>query len=118
MNIIQKVTLRYMQKNRRRVIVTLIGVIISVAMMTAVSIAGNSFWDMLRRDYVNTYGKWHVIYRDVPVKNMDIITGDKRIGSYLLSADIGYDLLENGQNPNKPYLFCGHTALMIQRCFQ
>ena len=37
MNIVNKLTIRHLKQNKRRTLVTIIGVIISVAMMTAVA---------------------------------------------------------------------------------
>ena len=47
MNIINKVTLRHLKENKRRSLVTIIGVIISVAMITAVATLGVSFLDLM-----------------------------------------------------------------------
>ena len=56
MNIINKVTLRHLKENKRRSLVTIIGVIISVAMITAVATLGVSFLDlMIRQTYHNQW---------------------------------------------------------------
>lgn len=43
MNIVNKLTIRHLKQNKRRTLVTIIGVIISVAMVTAVATLGFSF---------------------------------------------------------------------------
>ena len=57
MNVIRKLTWQYMKKNKRRTIVTVIGIIISVAMMTAVTTAYASFADLYERKKI---GRAHV----------------------------------------------------------
>ena len=47
MNIIHKMTLRHLRENKRRSLVTIIGVIISVSMITAVTTLGSSFLDLM-----------------------------------------------------------------------
>lgn len=44
MNIVNKLTIRHLKQNKRRTLVTMIGVIISVAMVAAVATLGVSFW--------------------------------------------------------------------------
>ena len=60
MNIIQRLTLRHMRLNKRRTLVTILGIIISVAMITAVSSLTVSFLDMARRDTLARTGNWQV----------------------------------------------------------
>lgn len=105
MNIINKVTLRSLQRNKRRTIVTIIGVIISVAMITAVATIGLSFLDLMKRITIDQSGLWHVQYKDVPVSKIERIQQDQATESVILSKDYGYALLQGGQNKYKPYLF-------------
>ena len=62
MNIINKMTLRHLRENKRRSLVTIIGVIISVAMITAVTTLGSSFLDLMIRQDIADNGEWHVQY--------------------------------------------------------
>lgn len=105
MNVIHKVTWQSMKKSRRRTLVTIIGVIISVAMMTAVATAGYSFMDLWQRHTMASTGRWHVLYRDVAVDKVDILKNDSNTGEVILSGDIGYSKLEGCKNSFKPYLF-------------
>ena len=54
MKIINKVTLRHMLLNKKRTLVTIIGVIISVAMITAVSTFAASMFD-----FIDVYKRQH-----------------------------------------------------------
>ncbi|GAA0441322.1 hypothetical protein GCM10008983_18070 [Lentibacillus halophilus] len=65
MNIINKLTLRNLKKNKSRTLVTIIGVIISVAMLTAVSTLTVSFMNLLQKQEMANNGEWHVLYKDV-----------------------------------------------------
>ncbi|MDD5952224.1 MAG: FtsX-like permease family protein [Oscillospiraceae bacterium] len=60
MNILSKVTLRQMRLNKRRTIVTIVGVIISVAMFTAVSTLSGSFLDFMQRAVIASEGDYHL----------------------------------------------------------
>ena len=54
MKIINRLTLRCLQLNKRRTLVTVIGVILSVTMLGAVSIGLTSFTDLMRRHTITS----------------------------------------------------------------
>ena len=60
MNIFNKVTLQNMKKSRTRTIVTVVGVVLSAAMITAVATFGNSLLNFLLNGSIVKYGDWHV----------------------------------------------------------
>lgn len=104
MNIINKVTLRHLKENKRRSLVTIIGVIISVAMITAVATLGVSFLDLLIRQDINKNGEWHVQYQDVTPDQIEAIAKDNETKTLILSSD-AYANLEESNNEYKPYLY-------------
>lgn len=105
MNIINKLTLKQLLLNKRRTLVTIIGVIISVAMITAVASLGISFMDMLKRQIISDEGEWHVLYQNVNKTQLEVIKNDDETRRVILSRDLGYAFLEESQNDNKPYVF-------------
>jgi putative ABC transport system permease protein len=105
MNIINKLTLRHMKENKRRTLVTIIGVIISVAMVTAVATLGVSFLDLMKRQTIATDGEWHVQFQDVNISQIEAISKDENTDKLILSNDLGYARLEGAEEQDKPYLF-------------
>ena len=59
MNIVNKLTLRHLKENKGRTIVTILGIIVSVAMITAVFVAGASFLDFMGNDWYLSDGHYH-----------------------------------------------------------
>ena len=104
MNIVNKVTLRHLKENKRRTLVTIIGVIISVAMITAVATLGVSFIDLIIRQDIAKNGEWHVQYKDVTSEQLEAIEKDSETKKLVLSSD-GYAALEESNNVYKPYLY-------------
>ncbi len=105
MNIVNKLTLRHLKQNKRRTLVTIIGVIISVAMVTAVATLGFSFMELMRQQSISTNGEWHVQYRNVTKAQLKAIEADDSTKTLVISNDRGYAPLEGGQNENKPYWY-------------
>ncbi|GGH21762.1 FtsX-like permease family protein [Paenibacillus segetis] len=105
MNIVNKLTIRHLKQNKRRTLVTIIGVIISVAMVTAVATLGISFMGLMQRQTIATEGEWHVLYKNVNKNQLGTIKNDDDTKALIISRDLGYSPLKEGQNENKPYLY-------------
>ncbi|WP_138417201.1 ABC transporter permease [Aquibacillus sediminis] len=113
MNIINKLTTRHLKANKRRSLVTIIGVIISVAMITAVATLGVSFLDLLIRQEVSNNGEWHVQYEDVTKNQIEAIAADSETSELIVASD-GYANLNTSEKDDKPYLFFqnyNHTGM-------
>lgn len=94
-----------MMKNKRRTLVTIIGVIISVSMITAVSTLVTSFMGLAQNEHIAKEGEWHIRYDDVTEDQLQAIEADKHTEKVVLSRDLGYAYLEGSENHFKPYLF-------------
>ncbi|WP_053956370.1 ABC transporter permease [Inediibacterium massiliense] len=105
MNIFNKVTLQGMKKSRTRTIVTIIGVILSAAMITGVATFGVSLLNYLANGAAQKYGGWHVQFLNVDSSFVQERTHDDRVANTATFENIGYAKLDGGKNPNKPYLF-------------
>ncbi|WP_097028264.1 ABC transporter permease [Clostridium peptidivorans] len=105
MNIFNKVTLQGMKKSRTRTIVTVIGVVLSAAMITAVVTFGVSLLNYLANGAAQKYGGWHVEFLDVDSSFAQERTLDNGVANTTTFENIGYAKLDGGKNPNKPYLF-------------
>lgn len=105
MNVIRSFTLKSLKRNKKRTIVTIIGVIISAAMLTAVSVFFSSFVSLIQRDTMASDGNWHAEIKDVLIQDVDTIINNEKLDSVVTSHDLGYATLEGSVNDTKPYLF-------------
>lgn len=105
MSIIQKLTLRHMSMNKRRTLVTVMGIIISVAMITAVSTFAGSFMDLMRRDTLARTGDWQVEYRNITPAQADQLAADADVAKAGINREIGYLQLPDPGKANRPYLY-------------
>ncbi|MGM7680669.1 ABC transporter permease [Cytobacillus sp. Hm23] len=94
-----------MKKNKKRTIVTIIGIVISVAMVTAAATLTTSFISALQKNAMEQTGEWHVVYNDVNKGQIESIKQDENIKAMSLVNDVGTALLDGAQNRSKPYLF-------------
>lgn len=105
MNILNKVTLQSMKKSRTRTIVTIVGVVLSAAMITAVATFGVSLLDYMANGAAQRYGGWHVKFEDVDSSFVAKQASNDKVANTETFENIGYAKLDGGTNSNKPYLF-------------
>lgn len=105
MNVFHKVALQGLRKNRTQTAVTIIGVILSAAMIAAVATFGVSLLDYVTRGAVQKYGDWHLaVLGSTPAYAEELAAGSE-VESAVACADLGYAALDGGKNPDKPYLY-------------
>lgn len=104
MNIFRKYTLQNLRKNKTRTIITVIGIILSVAMFTATIESFVTVQNLLI-DYAKmTTGSYHVSFHDISPADIGRITADARVKSYTVAKSIGYAKADS-LNEGKPYIF-------------
>ncbi|MBR2868076.1 MAG: ABC transporter permease [Clostridia bacterium] len=104
MNIFKQFTNRSLKENKTRTIVTIIGIILSVAMFTATIEAFVTVQNYLV-NYAEMYnGKYHVGFYDVEYDDISKIAEDERVEKYTLVQEIGYAEI-GSSNEYKPYLY-------------
>lgn len=103
MNVLNRVTLQTMKKNRVRTIVTIIGIVLSTAMFTAVTTIISSLLGYFREAEVFQSGDWHIHAASVPGETARLAAEDQRIQKALFLENMGYAPVDS-QNADKPYL--------------
>ncbi|MFC6463446.1 ABC transporter permease [Marinilactibacillus sp. GCM10026970] len=104
MTIVQKLAIKQLWLNKKRSLITVIGVIISVAMITGVITLGLSFINLLQRQVISNEGEWHFSYSDINATQLEAIEQDPNQRDILISQDEGFAEFEESTNPDRPYL--------------
>lgn len=105
MNIFNKVALQGMKKSRTRTLVTIIGVILSATMITAVASFAISLQNYMIKGSLQKTGNWHIEFTDKDAAFSKDCNKNKSIERTATIQNIGYAKLEGCKNPKKPYLF-------------
>ena len=90
MNIFTRVTLRNLGKNRIRTIVTIVGILLSAAMFTAVTTSLVSLQDYLIRCAQYTSGDYHGRFDEMPAGEMAELSGDSLVEKSFFAQNLGY----------------------------
>lgn len=104
MNIMNQFAYRNLKKNRTRTFVTILGIILSTALFTAVteSVISGQHWFL---DYIiETEGAWEGLAWEVPEDTVQKIQNADGVKATSTLRLLGYSRLEQGKNTRKPYL--------------
>ncbi len=94
-----------MKTNKKRTIVTILGVIISVAMITAVSTAALTFTTYLQDIQIHSDGAWHVKYNNVTQSQADKLTDELDDKFSFYTQVKGYSKWNDTNKVQKPYIY-------------
>ena len=105
MNIFLQVTLKTLSRNKTRTLVTIIGIILSAAMLTAVTSFVTSLQEFMIDVGVYEEGDWHGCLYDVGPNKISELKDDPGILRVAACENIGYSALPNPKFGSSPYIF-------------
>ena len=104
MNVFNKVTLESLKKNRTRTIVTIIGIMLSAAMICASTTFVSSMQNFVLRCEIYSSGDWHGAVYDAAYKDYEDIRDSGKVSSAAYAQVLGYAKIDSA-NERKPYLY-------------
>jgi len=90
MKILSKVTWKAMWKNKVRTVVTVIGILLSAAMFTAVTTLGYSLWSYLVETEIYNTGDYFLRFDYATREQVDSLSQDERISKLKTVGILGY----------------------------
>ena len=104
MNLLNKLTIKSLKLNKKRTIVTIIGIILSVALITAVASIFMSGVRALQSFEKYRVGDYHLIFYDVDSNNIETFKNYRGISDVSITNGIGYANIDS-KNEDKPYAY-------------
>lgn len=105
MNLLNRLTIKNLKLNKKRTLVTIIGIILSTALITGVATLVSSFRTTII-EYEKQYsGDYHYVFYNVPTDDLKYIYNNRNVDEVYLNEDLGYSLLDGSKNEDKPYLY-------------
>lgn len=121
MKILNKMTLKSLGANKKRTIVTIIGIALSVALICAITTFVVSFQNtMIEREKI-TNGDYSLKVSEISEENLNYIKNNPDVENIGIEQEVGYALLENSKNDYKPYAYVekfddywlNHSGIML-----
>ena len=100
MNIINKLSLQNVKLNKKRTIGTIIGIILSVALVTAVAGMFESLQESLFRNARAETGYYHYSISGIDTETLDIIASNRQVDNIIKSYCLGYAKLDRPELKN------------------
>ena len=115
MKILNTLTLKNLKLNKKRTIVTIIGISLSVALICAITTFAVSIQKTMVEREIKTNGNYHIRVQDVSKENEKYLENNAKIDELQISQEIGYALLKESQNENKPFAYIeGYDEKLLQ----
>lgn len=107
MNVFHKFALQSLKQNRTRTIVTIIGIILSVSMLTAVTTTISSVQQYLLDVTIQESGSWHTMFSGISERQAKDIEKRKDVDESGVLKNVCYARLQDSFNEDMPYLYVG-----------
>lgn len=105
MNVLHKVTLQSLRKNKTRTVVTIIGIILSAAMICAVTTFASSCLNYARETVIYSQGNWHGSQQKTQLQTCENICASEKVEEAVYLQQLGYAFAQGCENPFKPYIY-------------
>lgn len=104
MKILNKFTIKNLRLNKKRTIVTIIGIMLSTALICGLAGLVSSFQKTLVNATIATEGNFHTKFNNVAKDKFSYVTENQKVKQYFFTSELGWAILEKSQNTNKPYV--------------
>ena len=89
MNLYTSLTLRYLKQNKRRTLVTIIGIILATALICGIGNICTSFMDYQMRDQIQSSGSFYATFTDIDKEKASVITKSSGVSEYGYKKNLG-----------------------------
>lgn len=110
MNVFTKITIKTLRKNKTRTLVTIIGIVLATAMLTAVTTFISSLQSYMVRAVIAQMGNWHGVVYELSGEQVRQMEGDGKMEETAAVQEVGFAVLpgateESWLSRRAPYLF-------------
>ena len=104
MTLLNKLTIKNLKLNRKRTIVTIIGIMLSVALITAVaSMYASGIKSLIKYETI-IKGDFHTAFYNVPISDVDKFINNRNVEKLNITEGLGYAKIDS-KNEDKPYAY-------------
>lgn len=120
MNLMKKLTLKNLKLNRKRTIVTIVGIILATALLSALVTLVSSFQYSMIQYQKQKDGDFHVKFSNVKMSELSEFKNNRNIESTFETMGMGFAKLNGCKNEDKPYAYVMATdeAGFERGCFK
>lgn len=105
MNILNKLTVKHLKMNRKRTIVSIIGIILSTALMVGVGLLLSTYREASIQYIIENEGSYNTVFTNIKYDKLKLLENNSSIKKVYYKNDMGYSYIkyENYKYKEKPY---------------
>ena len=104
MNILNKLSIKNLKMNKKRTISTIIGIILSCALICAVATMVTSFQATLVQNAINETGYYHLQLDEISSDKLETLKNNRDVKDIKLEYNLGYSYFEHEGDEDQPYI--------------
>ena len=104
MKILNKLTIKHLFMNKKRTLVTIIGITLSTALMVGIGLLVSTYLESMRLDAEENHGSYHAMVEGVDDKELEIIENNVNLSRSYYFSPLGFAKIDSA-NEYKPYLY-------------
>ncbi len=109
MKILNKLTIKHLLMNKKRTLVTIIGITLSTALMVGIGLLTSTYLESMRIDAKNNYGAYHFMIEGIQYQELEKIEANIEVEDSYYYVPLGNAHI-NSTNLYKPYLYVSEAS--------
>ncbi len=110
MKILNDLTIKHLKMNKKRTIVTIIGIILSTALMVGIGLLFSTVQDNSVRTLKMSSGDYHSLIYDLKQEKLEILSNNHHVQDYYYEKPIGFSEFPESHITSKKYLFVNSVS--------
>ena len=90
MKVLNNLTLKYLKLNKKKMLVTIVGIILTSTLLFTMGLGASTIRQVGIEGAINYSGSQHVIFKDLPYSNVDILQKDSSIEKIIVEEVIDF----------------------------
>lgn len=105
MKILNTLTIKHLKMNKKRTIVTIIGIMLSTALMVGIGLLFSTLQDNTIRSVRKQNGDYHAKIDDIPKNKLEILANNHHVDQYFYESPIGFSEFKESKIEYRKYFF-------------
>lgn len=105
MSVFNRLTIKYLKQNKTRTLVTILGIVLSAAMICGITTFATSIQDYMLRGAIYSEGQWHGSMFNTDQNAASEVLNNSKVETGTLLQQLGYAMLDGSKNEFKPYIY-------------
>lgn len=103
MKILNRLTIKHLLLNKKRTIVTIIGITLSMALMLGCGLLASSFIEEMKLETIMSSGSYHVSFNNLSNEQANTLIQNINVADYYYFNSLGFANFTDTENESKPY---------------